>query len=112
MVEGDQGLAEYRLWATAGLGGTERVGERDSLVPGIGTRKLWGSDERVSERPSHTTLLWNANKQFLPCSWWWFDSDLAGCATVLAIPGTRETCENCRVVRRLLWRVRRKERQC
>lgn len=34
-----------------------------------------------------------------PCSWRGFDSELAGCAMVLDIPGTREVGENCRVLK-------------
>lgn len=45
-----------------------------------------------------------------PCSLCCFDSHLAGCATVLDIPGTRKACENCRGSRRLAWGVRGKER--
>jgi hypothetical protein len=35
-------LEGYRLKATAGLGDTEKVGERDSRVPGISTWKTMG----------------------------------------------------------------------
>lgn len=105
------GAERYRLKATAGLGDTETVGER---LSGAWHQHLENSGEVMwmvqKGLPTPPCPGMQTNRS-LPCSWCWFDGDLAGCASVLDIPGTRGAGENCRVVRRLLWRVRRRRKR-